>query len=139
MLFPCFFFFFWVTNSEAVKDHDALDPEGNLTPTGMSLKIWNRFSGQEMLATTVSGNLVAFCSRDASAGKLYLHLINKGGDPQETLIRMNGSPVPRSEVQWSFHGESPADRYPVWEACSRPGRRKAVLKPYSITVLEYDI
>lgn len=56
--FSCFWNTRWLNNEEQPQtDHDAIDSNGNINPTGYSLLIWNKFMGDKMIKSESKGIL----------------------------------------------------------------------------------
>lgn len=135
IVFSCFWNTRWIDNDRFNRDYDAIDPDGNLRPTGISLKIWNDFSGNEMLAVHGPRNMPAFACRDSIEKKIYLYVINKTGSERSV------HPVVPSAKRcgaWVYYGSSPEDTAPVWESFKTFGNGPVQLRPYSINILEFS-
>lgn len=132
--FACFWNTRWIDDSAGPADHDALDRKGNLTPTGVSLKLWNDFMGDYMVKTVSEGPVAAYSSVSRDGKKLYLGIVNKCGREVQTELSFTGKHARLHRAQ-EYFGTSPEDTSPV--LAGRDDDK--VLKPYSINVFEYSI
>lgn len=134
--FACFWNTRWIDNETECSDHDALDKDGNLTPTGMSVKLWNDYIGNRVVACESERPLVAYASVSEAGDRLYLGIVNKGGrEVNASLELMEGYSCARLIRAEEYYGTSPEDTRPV--LASRD--ESSPLKPYSISVFEYSI
>lgn len=136
--FACFWNTRWVANAENVADHDALYPDGKLTPTGLSLSLWNDHCGDRMIPADSDGSVVAYASASSADGRIYLYLINKASI--QAGVRISFSDASRHKVQSciELHGKDQADTAPVISPRRGPDWKGAVtLSPTSVTVIEY--
>jgi hypothetical protein len=109
---------FWTThNIYSERDggvFDALMRDNALSPIGRALWIWNRFLGDEMVATTSSDDVRCFAS-PRRAGELALFLLNKETSTRDVSVVLKRLPRPLAGGErWVFGGSGPSDRHPVW-------------------------
>jgi len=139
--FSCFWNTRWIENeSKPGTDHDALDKDGNINPTGQSLLIWNKFPGNQMIKAEGTGGVIAYSGFSPDEGRLFVYLINKTEKPETVRIDIENSGSVSVIEAWEYFGLTPDDTHPVWqvkEANKRPD--KVDLKGLSITVLEMNI
>jgi len=130
----CFWNTRWLDCGVDNDDHDALDKDGRLTPTGVSLKLWNSFFGNEMLATSCSSDLVTFASRNTVTKHMFVYVINKT-DKKVTakLGGVHGKLINGCE----YYGISPEDVSPTLDDKVCLYGKLINLKPFSITILEF--
>lgn len=120
--FLCFWNTRWIENEkEPAADHDALDKEGNINPTGFALAIWGKFPPKQMVAVShgtydsIHTPLVAYAGYDPSGGNLTLYLINKRETPQKIRLEVPGFTIRSMAQAWEYVGMSPRDPHPVWQ------------------------
>lgn len=134
--FACFWNTRWLSNDGKVRpDHDAIDDEGELNPTGFVLKMWNENLDQRLVGCMSSdSSLVVYCSLDSVNGKGHLFVINKGGKPVKSSLSLSSlGSKPERERGWEYYAPSPDSTQPIWER----KRSWNVYKPYSISIIEF--
>ncbi len=139
--FSCFWNTRWIENeSKPGTDHDALDKEGNINPTGQSLMIWNKFSGDQMIKAEGIRGVIAYSGFSPDEGKLFVYLVNKTEKPETVQLNIENFRSVSLINAWEYFGLTSDDMHPVWQA-KEPGRRAEIvdLKGLSITVLEMKI
>jgi hypothetical protein len=139
--FSCFWNTRW--NENEIKpgtDHDALDKDGNLNPTGVALKIWGNFLGRLMVKTKAAAPLISYSSFSPAENKLFIYLINKSGGSAEARIHVDGYSVNSVANKWEYAGSSPADMKPVWKKLKKSSLKQVqLLSGTSITVFEVKL
>ncbi|MDD5695021.1 MAG: right-handed parallel beta-helix repeat-containing protein [Bacteroidales bacterium] len=141
--FSCFWNTRWIENEkEPPVDHDALDKDGNINPTGFALAIWGKFPPKKMVAVSqVTDNntfspVVAYSGYDPDAGTLQVYLINKQEKPVAARLEIPGYQTVSIEQAWEYVGNSPEDPLPVWQERPMTDSFKVIdFKGLSITVL----
>jgi hypothetical protein len=136
--FSCFWNTRWIENeSKPQRDHDALDSEGNLYPTGRALSIWGNFLGSQMIRTDTTGRIISFASYDPQTGTLFAYLVNKGYQSEKVILETEDRKIESVLEAWEFFGTSSEDIHPVWQQVKniRAGR-PVTLKGTSITVIK---
>ena len=138
--FSCFWNTRWIENETRRLDHDALDKDGNLNPTGRALSIWGNFLGTCMVRAESSGNLLSFASLDPGTNTLFAYLVNKGDENESVLLEVKGRKAGSIPEAWEFSGRSSEDLHPIWQPLKkiRPGK-PITLKGTSITVLKISL
>ncbi len=137
--FSCFWNTRWINNNkESLADHDALDPDGNLTPTGYSLLIWNKFLGDKMVRCHSKNNesIIPYASFSPKENRLFVYLINKGSEVEKVAIKTQNE---KNIIQsWEYYGNDDKDINPVWRE-KVPSSEYIELAGYSITIIEYQL
>ena len=136
--FSCFWNTRWIENeSKPGTDHDALDKDGNINPTGQSLLIWNKFLGDQMIKAEGIRGVIAYSSFSPDVGKLFVYLVNKTEKRETVRIDIENFRSVSVINAWEYFGLTSDDMHPVWQV-KEPGRRTETveLKGLSITVLE---
>lgn len=137
--FSCFWNTRWLNNEEQPQtDHDAIDPSGNINPTGYSLLIWNKFMGEKMIKSESKGRIVSYASYSPQKGLLFVYLINKGDEPENVHIVIPHDNAAKVVQCWEYFGQDDKDIAPVWQQRELKGLEIS-LKKYSITVVEYHL
>lgn len=77
--FSCFWNTRWIGNENSNADHDALDKDGNMNPTGVALKIWNSFLGTQMVRSESCDSVITYSSINRDRNKLFVYAVNKRG------------------------------------------------------------
>lgn len=133
--FSCFWNTRWIENeSKPGTDHDALDKEGNLNPTGRALLIWGNFLGKKMVRTQSAEPIISYSSTDKQ--KIYLYVINKSEKVQKIKMDL-GKYNSGSVVQaWEYFGTRSDDMHPVWQQKKDVSIKGTTLQGLSITVIE---
>ncbi len=139
--FSCFWNTRWIENeSRPGMDHDALDKDGNLNPTGFALKIWCNFLGKQMVKTEATAPIISYSSYDPGNSRLFIYLINKSELTQKASISITGYREEKVLQAWEYFGTTAEDMKPTWQ------KRKELtlseerdLKGASITVFELSI
>lgn len=143
--FSCFWNTRWIENEkESSADHDALDKNGNLNPTGFALAIWGKFPPKQMVAILqaqdTTSPIVAYSGYDHPLGQLNVYLINKRKEPQTVSLDIQGFVIASVLQSREYAGNSPDDRFPVWrDNNSNTNAHKIELKGFSINVLTMKI
>lgn len=138
--YSCFWNTRWIDNeSKPLTDHDAIDKDGNLNPTGHSLKIWGNFLGKQMVKTAAPDSIVLYSSVDKGKGTLFAYIINKKGGEANIKLDIKDYTLQPPVQSWEYYGKTPEDLYPVWEKKVIADNKNISLKGYSITVLEYKL
>lgn len=137
--FSCFWNTRWLNNEEQSQtDHDAIDPNGNINPTGYSLLIWNKFMGEKMVRSESKGRIISYASYSLQKGRLFVYLINKGDGQENIHITIPGGNEAEVIQCWEYFGQDDKDTAPVWQ--QRELKEDDIsLKKYSITVVEYQL
>lgn len=136
--FSCFWNTRWIDNeSRPLVDHDALDMNGNLNPTGVSLKIWGNYLGKQMVRSESGESIITYSSIDKEQQSLYVYVINKKETACRLKLEIEGNGTGSLTQTWEYFGSSPDDVNPVWQSKKVNGQY-IDLKGYSITVLEYE-
>lgn len=117
---------------------DALMRDNTLSPIGRALWIWNRYLGDEMVATTSSADIRCFASR--AADQLAVFLLNKDTSARQAAVTLRHLPREcAAGERWVFHGHGPSDRSPTWERLDSirvaDARTALRLEPVSVTVI----
>ena len=69
--FSCFWNTRWLNNEEQPQtDHDAIDSNGNINPTGYSLLIWNKFMGDKMIKSESKRVYYILCELFSTKGSI---------------------------------------------------------------------
>lgn len=120
--FSCFWNTRWIENEkEPTADHDAIDKDGNLNPTGKALAMWGKFPPKKLVATAVHTNdsvhspVIAYSGFDPLNMKLRLYLINKSEKPVNVGIEIHGYKAVSVVQALEYFGTSPEDTRPVWQ------------------------
>ena len=137
--FSCFWNTRWLNNEEQPQtDHDAIDSNGNINPTGYSLLIWNKFMGDKMIKSESKGYIISYASYSPQKDQLFVYLINKGDREESVNIVIPGKVDAKVVQCWEYFGKDDKDLAPVWQ--QRDVKDKDItLKKYSITVIEYKL
>ncbi|MFC4675070.1 hypothetical protein ACFO6W_15320 [Dysgonomonas termitidis] len=136
--FSCFWNTRWIENETNLRDHDALDKDGNLTPTGTALKIWGNFLGKQMVKSESCDSILTYSSIDKERNLLYVYVINKRGSLSRLKLEIPNHKIESLSQAWEYFGKTPEDLNPVWQR--KDDTDKLIgLKGYSITVLEYKL
>lgn len=138
--FSCFWNTRWLNNeNQPQTDHDAIDSNGNINPTGYSLLIWNHFLGDKMIKSESKGYIISYASYSPQRNRLYVYLINKGDKPENVHIAISGTKEAEVVQCWEYFGKDDKDTAPVWQQREELPGKNISLKKYSITVVEYDL
>lgn len=139
--FSCFWNTRWIENeSKPGTDHDALDKDGNINPTGQSLLIWNKFLGDQMIKAEGTGGVIAYSSFSPDEGRLFVYLVNKTVRRETVRMYIENSRSVTAIEAWEYFGQTSDDTHPVWQVKELNKRADKVdLKGLSITVLEMNI
>jgi hypothetical protein len=139
--FSCFWNTRWIENDEKPGvDHDALDKDGNLNPTGHALRIWGNFMGDKMVKAEAAAPLIAYSTYSPDENKLFIYVINKSEKPQKINFTIQEGEVKRAGDAWEYYGSSPDDMNPVWKKRVRSDLKQTQdLNGSSITVFELII
>lgn len=136
--FSCFWNTRWIENESNLRDHDALDKDGNLTPTGTALKIWGNFLGKQMVKSESCDSILTYSSIDRERNSLFVYIVNKRGNVSRVKLNLSNQKNGSLSQAWEYFGKTPEDLNPVWQ--KKEGTDKYIdLKGYSITVLEYRL
>jgi hypothetical protein len=139
--FSCFWNTRWIENeSKPPRDHDALDKDGNLNPTGRALSIWGNFMGSRMVKSDTTGKIISYASFDPQSDTLFAYLINKGDQSENIVLKIDGWKINSVREVWEFAGTSPEDMHPVWQQ-AQPVKtgNSLTLKGTSITVIKMKL
>ncbi|NDV81762.1 hypothetical protein [Bacteroides sp. 51] len=137
--FSCFWNTRWIENeNRPLTDHDALDMNGNINPTGVSLKIWGNYLGKQMVKSESDGSIITYSSIDKEQQLLYVYVINKKETPCSLRLEIESNKTTLLARGWEYFGNLPDDVNPVWQSKTVNGEY-VDLKGYSITVLEYKL
>jgi alpha-L-arabinofuranosidase len=139
--FSCFWNTRWIENgSKPARDHDAIDENGNLYPTGQALKIWGNFLGNQMIKSETTGNIVTFASFDPHSQMLFAYFINKTDQPADIRIELSNKKIESVLDAWELFGSSPYDINPKWQQMTHvKSAQRVSLKGTSITVIKMKI
>jgi len=137
--FSCFWNTRWIDVETKPRDHDALDKDGNLLPTGMALKIWGNFLGTRMVKSDSTGKILSYASFDPGSRTLYAYLINKGDSMETITLSIKNHDIKSIRETGEFYGTSPEDIHPVWQAKKIGPGKPISLKGTSITVIKVVI
>ena len=136
--YSCFWNTRWIENeSSPGRDHDALDKDGNINPTGMALMIWGRFMGKKIIRTSSCAPLISYACTDK--GRLLLYLINKTEKQQQIKLDLTDYKVNKLYQAWEYYGKSESDTSPVWQKKDVQNKSGYLLKPFSINVIDLKI
>lgn len=137
--FSCFWNTRWLNNEKQPQtDHDAIDANGNINPTGYSLLIWNKFLGDKMIKSESKERIISYASYSPQKNQLFVYLINKGEKEKSVDIIIPGKTEAKVVQSWEYFGKSDEDVNPVWQSKRLKGENLE-LKEYSITVIEYQL
>ncbi|HEX2394806.1 MAG TPA: hypothetical protein VHI78_05630, partial [Bacteroidales bacterium] len=122
------------------RDHDAIDENGNLYPTGQALRIWGNFLGNQMVRSDTTGHIVTFASYDPHSSTLFSYLVNKCPDAESIKLEIPGKKIDTIQEAWELYGKEPEDINPVWQHLTeiKPGD-PIPLKGTSITVIKIKL
>jgi hypothetical protein len=134
--FSCFWNTRWIDNATKPRDHDALDKDGNLLPTGMALKIWGNFLGKQMIKSDTVGKIITYASYDPPSNTLYAYLINKGASIETVTLEIENQKIESIPEAWEYFGTSSEDINPVWQVKRIIPGKPFTLKGTSITVIK---
>ena len=136
--YSCFWTTRWIENeSHPGADHDALDKDGNINPTGVALQIWGKFMGNKMVKVESAAPIVSYACTDGD--KLYLYLINKSETKQRIGLNLGGYQISNIAQSWEYFGKDADDIKPKWHARNDKSINSYLLKPFSINVIELKI
>jgi len=130
----------WIENETNPHDHDALDKDGHLLPTGQALKIWGNFLGSQMIKSNTTGMILSFASIEPVSNTLFLYLVNKGDQTVTINPVIEKHKIVSIPEACELFGTSSEDIHPVWQQVKKikPGK-PVILKGISITVLKMKI
>ncbi|WP_303010509.1 hypothetical protein [uncultured Bacteroides sp.] len=137
--FSCFWNTRWIGNENSNADHDALDKDGNMNPTGVALKIWNSFLGTQMVRSESCDSVITYSSINRDRNKLFVYAVNKRGCISKVKFEIKPYESSSFVQMWEYFGTSPEDCSPVWQKVTDVDEKCIELKGYSITVLEYKL
>jgi len=139
--FSCFWNTRWIENGEKPgKDHDAIDENGNLYPTGQALRIWGNFLGNQMIKSDTLQGIITFASYDPHSQELFAYLINKGEKTETIKIEIRNNKTELIQDAWELYGNGPEDINPVWQQIPRLKPGKPIdLRGTSITIIKMKI
>ncbi len=137
--FSCFWNTRWIDVETKPRDHDALDKEGNILPTGMALKIWGNFLGSQMVKSNSTGKILSYASYDPGSRTLFAYLVNKGDSLETIRLNIENHAMDTTPEAWELSGTSPEDMHPVWQAKEIAKDKPITLKGTSITVIKMII
>lgn len=138
--FSCYWNTRWIENEYKTPDHDVLDKNGNILPTGRALSIWGNYMGKQMVKTSSTNELVSYATYTPENGQLYFYIVNKTPEKHFIQIELEGYNFDKLIQAWEYYGHSPEDKFPKWDKIKMNSPHKAVpLKGNSITLLEYSI
>lgn len=139
--FSCFWNTRWIENETRPGiDHDALDKDGNINPTGFSLLIWNKYHGKKLVKTMSGSNPVIYSSFTPEENKLFVYLINKTENNVTVKIDIQHFKSAELNMAREYYGLGSGDMHPVWQAREMKSFDKLVeLRGISITVLEMKL
>jgi alpha-L-arabinofuranosidase len=139
--FLCYWNTRWIENQEKPGvDHDAIDMNGNINPTGFSLLLWNRYLGKQLIKTHTDSNPIVYSTYSPDENKIFVYLINKTETPVSVKIDIENIRSASITKSFEYFGLTPDDMHPVWQP-KEPGKHENSidLKRLSITVLEMKI
>lgn len=129
----------WVTTAQGARAYDALDANGNLTPSGRA---------QALLASVMAGQVIKSSGTArvhvltlATPGQLQIVLLNKHTSSRDITITVKGGTRVSSTVtRTQFGGGSPSELAPTTRtrgstSISSSGVINLTLDPVSLTVL----
>jgi hypothetical protein len=118
---------------------DAVDDMNGLQPTGRALAIWSQFLGEQMVAVSEPRRMRTFATHTPGSGRLAVCIINKEAKAREVSVALKGAGEAQAQV-WSWQGEGPDDRQPVWagpeKVAVRAGSVEVSLLGDSLTVVD---
>jgi hypothetical protein len=118
---------------------DAVDDMNQLQPTGKALAVWSQFLGEQMVAVSEPRRMRTFATHTPGSGRLAICITNKEAKAREVGIAPRGLDAAQARV-WSWQGEGPDDRRPVWagpeKVAVRAGSVEVSLPADSLTVVE---
>jgi alpha-N-arabinofuranosidase len=136
--YSCFWNTRWIENgSGESKDHDALDKDGNINPTGMALMIWGNYIGKKMVKISSPSPVISYACTDEN--KLLLFFINKSENIQNINISLEDYKVKTVSQSWEYYGLNADDPHPIWAKKNVQNKNSLTLKPFSISVIEFKI
>ena len=114
--YSCFWNTRWPGNEKLPQtDHDAIDSNGNINPTGYSLLIWNKFMGDKMIKSESKGYIISYASYSPQKDQLFVYLINKGDREESVNIVIPGKVDAKVVQCWEYFGKDDKDLAPVWQ------------------------
>jgi len=130
----------WVSHpADTPSLWDAVDDMNQLQPTGRALAIWSQFLGEQMVAVSEPRRMRTFATHAPGSGRLAVCIINKETKAREVSIAPRGLDAAQARV-WSWQGEGPDDRQPVWagpeKVAVRDGSVEVSLPADSLTAVE---
>ena len=139
--FSCFWNTRWINNATKNDAYDALDRNGNINATGMSLFIWANNIGNHMIKTSSDASLKTFASIDSKSEKLFLYVINKSNREVNISPSFIGLKKFKLLSRFSFVAKTPEDTQPIYtEHKTIQGEDNIILlNSTSITVITYTL
>jgi hypothetical protein len=136
--FSCFWNTRWIeVETKPGIDHDAIDKDGNVNPTGHALRIWNSFIGPRMLKTTCDEPLISYATSQTGQRQITVFIINKTQRPLAAQIEISGYRIAKKLPAFEYVGRSDRDMAPVWRKRKGVSGPKPILKPTSINVFQF--
>ena len=132
------------------KSFHALNLDGELTPSGQAIRLWNAFVHDSLVKATVPAaarDIYCYASQDlADPRQLTVWLVNNHRDRRSIRLSLRNYLGGRISAVYRYAGTGPGDRHPSVASAGSPPRLEQsvppsvdwVLEPYSITVLQFD-
>ncbi len=120
---------------------DALNANGSLNATGLSLSILGKYLLPQMVATTDSGYLKVYATYNNINKNLNIFIINKDNAAQKVKLNIAGYPATFSFQKYEFRGVDAQDRLPSFNSIGAISTNSSLnnaisLPQNSITMLE---
>jgi len=132
------------------KSFHALNLDGELTPSGMAIRIWNEFVHDSLVKVTLPPklrDLSCYASwKLADPTQLTVWLVNSHKDPRTVSLKLKNYPGTRITAMHRYTGNAHDDQHPTITPVKNPPTLQQAapptldckLPPYSITVLQLD-
>lgn len=138
--FSCFWNTRWIENEIRAPDHDALDKNGGILPTGRALSIWGNFMEHFMVRTVSSNPLVSYASYSPDKGRLIAYVINKSSQGDSISLDIKDFQIIKLLGISELSAKGPNDKTPVWhKRKARNNGNRSRLKGTSITIFEFAV
>lgn len=133
---------FWVTqwSSDAGLLHNALTPEGTLTPVGESLRFWSEFAESDLVEANHAGKICVYATSNGESGRLVIFLLNRSDRTQ--FVELDIAAEKEMRIASMEHlcaaGDDPLAESVERRSSSRPSRvdlARLTLPPVSATAV----